>query len=176
MEYTKKYLKYKQKYLLLKKGGGLNNNDRCAFCYEQMENINENKVELNCGHVYHYHCVFDYLEFISIEQPYYKCPTCNAKINTIYNVTEDLTNSVKSGLEKNATIQELHQSITPMVVLYEKPYNFHLFEQVHGTFEEKRRLYKLQKAREEDTPQMRQLRLPQAEPELLYSWNHNADW
>jgi len=48
-------------------------NDVCIFCLDHLEEAKK----INCGHLFHYHCLREYFETSS--NP--KCPTCRADIN-----------------------------------------------------------------------------------------------
>lgn len=112
-----KYLKYKKKYLDLckqikisidKVGGGLNNNDICAMQCELNIRIDESGneevvsmnaqpnspdfLELECGHIFHFQCIFDLIDQTAINNTIMKCPICQAEIRYIYRVTPQTSN------------------------------------------------------------------------------------
>ena len=169
MDYKNKYLKYKYKYLLLKKGGGLNNNDECYICGEQMDADidNDNFLELECGHVFHYQCVFNNIDIAQQNKTKFMCPACRAPIINIYKVTENLADSNETGDVKLEIIKGLHLSLHPKIILDAKS-NMVFYDNMNE-YNDKRIPYKFQKEEEDNTPQMRKLRINEEQSD----WDEN---
>jgi hypothetical protein len=118
--YYEKYLKYKNKYLSLKTGGGWNQNspirylphtaipvefeDDCPICFDPISNGNK-VIKLfspgpsSCGHVVHENCFILYLQSLPA-YPIYpqtqndripKCPVCRAHVNRYYEINGNNT-------------------------------------------------------------------------------------
>ena len=49
MSYYAKYLKYKNKYTVLKRGGAEGNDNLCIICREEFTDIEDPSVSLECG-------------------------------------------------------------------------------------------------------------------------------
>ncbi len=124
MSFENKYLKYYNKYRALrdtlKIGGGRNNNDECILCGEE-EPMNapvnsDDHVELECGHVFHYQCILNLIDATYTPIDHIKCPICNMKIDSIYNVTADLSNIPTEG-EKVRRLAIAHGAQRPRIDL-----------------------------------------------------------
>ncbi len=90
MSYQEKYIKYKTKYIQLKKqlGSGVNNNDVCPICLEPLEaplNTPLYCETLCCHHIYHTECMnaVPYINGIR------SCPQCRAPNPTFLHQNTD---------------------------------------------------------------------------------------
>jgi hypothetical protein len=102
MSFKEKYLKYKKKYIELKKQGGSangpvqdNNGNFCPICFESMINNASSHMErihiLNCGHMFHKNCILDWKcngnnQINGVAQPDINtntCPLCRTEITNI---------------------------------------------------------------------------------------------
>lgn len=54
------------------------NDDRqCPIC---LESINDKNVALTCAHVFHDHCINEWIKTSADEQKLSKCPVCRSKV------------------------------------------------------------------------------------------------
>jgi hypothetical protein len=91
MDYQKKYLKYKNKYLSLKKGGGIDNTGLCGICFFDKPDLSV-CCELECGHVFHFFCICIIIDVNNRTSQNFYCPDCKDKtVRNIYDV--DVNNS-----------------------------------------------------------------------------------
>ena len=73
----------------------INNIDNCAICLNDI-NINDNNIiKLNCGHILHFSCCFNNLNYNN------KCPLCRQNI-----ISNDIINNMQSLHNINLNIQE----------------------------------------------------------------------
>jgi hypothetical protein len=87
----------------------INNIDYCSICLNDVNITDNNIIKLNCGHILHFSCCFNNLNYNN------KCPLCRQDI-----ISNDIINNMQSLNNNNTNIQERIRTNAQQFNLYNK--------------------------------------------------------